>query len=183
MNIERDDIDLIKEFKAGNRVVFNEIVRKYEKKIYLVIKRMVNDHDDTNDIMQDVFIRAYEALDNFREESNLFTWLYRIAVNLTINYLNKKKLKQFFHYDDLILPLISGDLKPDERMEKIEQSEKIQKAIDKLPKMQKLTFIMRYYDELSYEEIPKILNKSIGTLKANYFHAFKKIEEYLRNEV
>lgn len=183
MNIERDDIDLIKEFKAGNRVVFNEIVRKYEKKIYLVIKRMVNDHDDTNDIMQDVFIRAYEALDNFREESNLFTWLYRIAVNLTINYLNKKKLKQFFNYDDLILPLISGDLKPDERMEKIEQSEKIQKAIDKLPKMQKLTFIMRYYDELSYEEISKILNKSIGTLKANYFHAFKKIEEYLRNEV
>lgn len=179
----QDDIDLIKEFKSGNRNVFNEIVRKYEKRIYLVIKRMVNDHDDTNDIMQEVFIKAYNALDNFREESTFFTWLYRIAVNLTINFLNKKKIRQFVHYDDLIIPLISGEIKPDEKMEKEEKNEKIQKAINKLPKMQRLIFNMRYYDELSYEEISKILNKSIGTLKANYFHAFKKIEEYLKNEV
>jgi len=183
MTKDRDDIDLIREFKSGNRLVYNEIVRKYEKRLYLVIKRMVNDHDDTNDIMQEVFIKAYDSLDNFREESNLYTWLYRIAVNFTINFLNKKKVRQFFHYDDLIIPLVSGDPKPDERMEKSEQSNKIQNAIDRLPQMQKLTFIMRYYDELSYEEISKALNKSVGTLKANYFHAFKKIEEYLKNEV
>jgi RNA polymerase sigma-70 factor (ECF subfamily) len=183
MTKDRDDIDLIREFKSGNKVVYNEIVRKYEKRLYLVIKRMVNDHDDTNDIMQEVFIKAYDSLDSFREESNLYTWLYRISVNFAINFLNKKKLRQFFHYDELIMPLISGDLKPDERMEKAEQSNKIQKAIDTLPQMQRLTFVMRYYDELSYEEISKILKKSVGTLKANYFHAFKKIEEYLKNEV
>jgi len=183
MTKERDDIDLIREFKSGNKVVYNEIVRKYEKRIYLVIKRMVGDHDDTNDVMQEVFIKAYDALEGFREESNLYTWLYRIAVNFSINFLNKKKLRQFFHYDELITPLISGDLKPDERMEKAEQSNEIEKAIETLPHMQRLTFVMRYYDELSYEEISKILKKSVGTLKANYFHAFKKIEEYLKNEM
>lgn len=183
MTTERDDIDLVRDFKAGNRVVYNEIVRKYEKRLYIVIKRMVNDHDDTNDIMQEVFIKAYDSLDGFREESNLYTWLYRISVNFTINFLNKKKLRKFFQYDELIMPLISGDPKPDERMEQAEQSSKIGKAIDRLPQMQRLTFVMRYYDELSYEEISKILKKSVGTLKANYFHAFKKIEEYLKNEV
>lgn len=178
-----NDIELVKEFKLGNRVVYNEIVRRYEKKLYYVIKRIVNNHDDTNDILQDVLIKAYSSLNNFREESSLYTWLYKIAVNLSINHINRKRLRQFFNYDELILPLISNELGPDEKIEQREQKDKIKDAIDKLPKMQKLTFVMRYYDELSFEEISKVLKRSVGTLKCNYFHAFKKVEEYLKNEM
>jgi RNA polymerase sigma-70 factor (ECF subfamily) len=178
-----NDIELVKEFKLGNRVVYNEIVKRYEKKLYYVIKRIVNNHDDTNDILQDVLIKAYSSLNNFREESSLYTWLYKIAVNLSINHINRKRLRQFFNYDELILPLISNELGPDEKIEQREQKDKIKDAIDKLPKMQKLTFVMRYYDELSFEEISKVLKRSVGTLKCNYFHAFKKVEEYLKNEM
>jgi RNA polymerase sigma-70 factor (ECF subfamily) len=177
------DSELIKEFKLGNLVVYNEIVRRYEKKLYYVIKRMVGNHDDTNDILQDVFIKAYSSLNNFREESGLYTWLYKIAVNLSINHINRKRLRQFFHYDELILPLMSDEVSPDEKLEQNEQKNKIREAIDKLPKMQRLTFIMRYYDGLSFEEISKILKRTVGTLKCNYFHAFKKVEEYLKNEM
>jgi RNA polymerase sigma-70 factor (ECF subfamily) len=180
---DRSEPELIKEFKLGNRVVYNEIVRRYEKKLYYVIKRIVGSHDDTNDILQDVFIKAYSSLNNFREESGLYTWLYKIAVNLSINYINRKRLRQFFHYDELILPLISNELSPDEKIERDEQKNKIREAIDKLPKMQRLTFIMRYYDGLSFEEISKILKRTVGTLKCNYFHAFKKVEGYLKNEM
>ena len=183
MSKDYNDTELIKEFKLGNHVVYNEIVRKYEKKLYYVIKRIVGNHDDTHDILQDVFIKAYSSLNNFREESSLYTWLYKIAVNLSINHINRKRLRQFFHYDELILPLISNELGPDEKLEKYEQKNKIKEAIDKLPKMQRLTFIMRYYDELSFEEISKILKRTVGTLKCNYFHAFKKVEEYLKNEM
>lgn len=178
-----NDSELIKEFKLGNHVVYNEIVKRYEKKLYYVIKRITGNHEDTNDILQDVFIKAYNSLNNFREESSLYTWLYKIAINLSINYINKKRLRQFFHYDELILPLISNDLTPDEKIEQKEQKDKIREAIDKLPKMQKLTFTMRYYDNLSFEEISKILKRTVGTLKCNYFHAFKKVEEYLKNEL
>jgi RNA polymerase sigma factor (sigma-70 family) len=180
---EMTDFELIDKFKNGDQFSFNEIVKRYQKRIYMVIRRMVDDHDDADDIMQDVFIKVHDSLKNFRGESGIYTWMYRIAVNLSINFLNKKKLRKFFHYEDLIQPLISSDEKPDDTMERKEKAELIEKAIESLPQKQKLAFVMRYYDDMSYEEISKILKKSVGALKANYFHAFKKIEEYIKSEV
>jgi RNA polymerase sigma-70 factor, ECF subfamily len=180
---QKSDIDLINDFKNGNELAFGEIVKRYQKRIYFIVKRMVESHDDTDDIIQDVFIKVYSSIKDFRGESNVYTWLYRIAVNYSINFLNRKKIKNFFRYDDLINPIVADDPKPDELLEKKERSAMIERAIQSLPKMQKMTFIMRYYDEMPYEEISKILKKSVGALKANYFHAFKKIEEFVRNEM
>jgi RNA polymerase sigma-70 factor, ECF subfamily len=180
---QKPDIELINDFKSGNEPAFNELVKRYHNRLYFIVKKMVENHDDADDILQDVFIKVYKSLRDFRGESNFYTWLYRIAVNYSINFLNKKKIKNFFRYDDLIRPMVSNEPIPDEILEKHEQSAMIEKAIQSLPKMQKMTFIMRYYDEMPYEEISKILKKSVGALKANYFHAFKKIEEYMKNEM
>lgn len=177
----KSDAELVKELKNGRQAAFSELVRRYQERVYWVARRMVGSHDDADDIAQEVFIKVYRSIDSFREESSFYTWVYRIATNTSINFLKRKKLRELIRFDDLVAPLISVEDQPDEAVEREENTTLIERAIQRLPQKQRQVFIMRYYDELSYEEMAKILKKSVGGLKANYFHALKKIKEFMRN--
>lgn len=177
------DVEIVAECKNGNQLAFNELVRRYQERIYWLVRKIVGDHEDANDIAQDVFVKVYHSIKDFREESSLYTWLYRIGTNLSLNLLRKKKLKSFFSIDQLAYAIKSGDDEPDAEMEKVEEKNIIEKAIETLPEKQKLVFILRYYEEMPYGEMARMLGKSTGGLKANYFHAVKKIEEYLKHAV
>ena len=160
---------------------FNLLVRNYQKKVYWHIRRMVIDHDDANDITQDVFIKIWEVLKNFREESELYTWIYRIATNECLNFLNKKKRRIFLPIANVESEL-SEKLRTTDYIDGDEISIKLQKAILKLPEKQKLVFNMKYFDDMKYEEISAILDTSIGALKASYHLAVKKIQKFLEED-
>jgi RNA polymerase sigma factor (sigma-70 family) len=160
------------------RNAFNQLVRKYQQKVYWLVRKMVVDHDDANDITQDVFIKAWTALENFRGDSKFYTWLYRIASNEAINFLNKKRKRFFVPIYDVenelnekleADPILSGDA----------IQLKLQKALLKLPEKQRLVFNLKYYEDLPYDEISEITGTSVGALKASYHWATKKIEDFL----
>jgi len=160
----------LENFEAG----FKSLVHKYQEPLYWHIRRMVHFHEDSNDILQNVFIKVYKGIHSFREDSKLYTWLYRIATNESLNFLKKNKMKFDGSVDHLIGlkedPYFSGD--------QIQYYLKL--AIEQLPMKQKQVFIMRYYDELPYQSISEIVDTSVGALKASYHHAVKKIENYLK---
>ncbi|MBI5464381.1 MAG: sigma-70 family RNA polymerase sigma factor [Ignavibacteriales bacterium] len=176
----RTDLELLQDFQSGHEQAFNEIVLRYQERIYWLAKRFVNDRDDADEITQEVFVKAYESLKGFRGESNLFTWLYRIAVNISLNHLRKQRVRDFFRIDDSFDHLAVDDDSPDAGLERDENQKLIEEAVKLLPEKQKAVFLLRYHDELSYEEIAKLLGTSVGGLKANYFHAVKKIGEHIR---
>jgi RNA polymerase sigma-70 factor (ECF subfamily) len=140
---------------------------------------MVKSHEDADDIAQDVFIRAHSALKDFRGESNIYTWLYRIAVNLSINHLRKQKVRKLVDISDYI-PFLAKDSEQDKDVMRDENVSLIEQAIATLPEKQRAVFIMRYYDELPYEQISAILGTSVGGLKANFHHAVKKIAAFVK---
>lgn len=159
---------------------FNLLVRKYQQKIYWHIRKMVIDHDDTDDLVQDVFIKVWKHVGNFREDAQLYTWIYRIATNECLNFLRKKKNKFFLPIHDVQNEL-SEKLDSSHYIDGDEIQLKLQKALLKLPDKQRLVFNMKYFDEMKYEEISEITNTTVGSLKANYHHAVKKIEAFLKN--
>lgn len=177
-----DELKLIQEFKNGNEQAFNQLVLRYQEKIYWIIRRMINDHDEADDVTQSVFIKAYQSLKTFKGESSFYTWIYRIAINLSLNEIRRKKLRKTFSFGEQeSVQLQSNEPHPLELLERNEQRALIQKAIELLPEKQKKVFVLRYYEELPYEEISKILHTSVGGLKANYFYAVKKIGEFLKH--
>ncbi|NTV45234.1 MAG: RNA polymerase sigma factor [Chlorobiales bacterium] len=181
------DQELIADFKQGNAVkreqAFTTLVRRHQEKIYWVCRRMLGSHEDADDVAQNVFVKVYKSLDGFNEDAQFYTWAYRIATNESINYLRSKKVRNTVGLDDILEEPAGHDVHPDHAMMKNEQSKIIEDAIRTLPEKQQQVFMMRYYDELSYEEIAESLGTSVGGLKANYFHAFKKIEEYLKKQL
>ena len=177
------DLELIEEFRRGNVQGFNELVRRYQEKVYWVARRIVGSHEDADDVVQDVFVHAYEALKNFRGESGIYTWLYRIAVNVALNALRKKKFKEFIRYDEYAEELETEHEHADAKVLKEEYQTILQRAIERLPAKQKMVFMMRYYDEIPYDEMAKMLKKSAGGLKANYSIALKKIQKYMKKEL
>ncbi|MDD8018454.1 MAG: sigma-70 family RNA polymerase sigma factor [Bacteroidota bacterium] len=178
-----DELQLIQEFRNGNEQAYNKLVLRYQEKIYWIVRRMIPDHDEADDVTQNVFIKAYQSLKTFKGDSSFYTWIYRIAVNSSLNEIRRKKIRKTFSLDESeTIQLHSDDDQPLERMEKEERTKLIQKAIEQLPEKQKKVFVLRYYEELPYEEIAKILKTSVGGLKANYFHAVKKIGDYLKHE-
>ena len=179
----RPDSELISAFKNGDITGYNEIVRRYQQQVYWVIRKMVNSHDDADDLTQEVFIKVYSALRDFREESNLFTWLYRIASNYSINHLRKMKIRNTVSFEIVTEQIESKDKRSDETMDEASRRKLLERAIETLPAKQRAVFNMRYYDELSYEDISKILKKSVGGVKANYFHAVKKLGEFMKPKI
>jgi len=179
----KSDSDLINAFKNGDIKGYNEIVRKYQQQVYWVIRKIVNSHDDADDITQEVFIKVYSALKNFREESNLFTWLYRIATNYSINHIKKVKSKNVVSIEVVTDPIETDDKKTDELMDEEKRRALLMEAISTLPAQQRAVFNLRYYEDLSYEEIAGIMKRSVGGIKANYFHAVKKLSEYLKTRL
>ena len=180
---QSDEQDLIREFKRGNEQAFNQLVLRYQEKVYWIVRRMISDHDEANDLAQNIFIKAYHSLHSFKGNSTFYTWLYRIAINLTLNEIRRKKIRQIFSLErEEPLQIASKDDQPLEQLEKKEQQMIIRQAIDRLPEKQKNVFVLRYYEALPYEEISKILNTSVGGLKANYFHAVRNIGKFLKHE-
>jgi RNA polymerase sigma-70 factor (ECF subfamily) len=178
--VELDDRQLLEMYRAGEAdKMFNEMVRRYHSRIYWAARRMVKNHEDADDIAQEVFVRAYTALDNFRGDSNIYTWLYRIAINLSINYLRKKRVRKLMDISDY-LPFLSNDADQDRGVIREENLSLVEQAIETLPEKQRAVFIMRYYDELPYEQISAILGTSVGGLKANFHHAVKKVAAFVR---
>lgn len=175
------DKELLTMFRQENsrHSAFNFIVKKYQQKIYWHIRRIVIIHDDADDVVQNTFIKAWEALDNFREEANLYTWLYRIATNESITFLNKKRAHLNVSLGDVEYQL-SKSLEADVYYDGDEIQTKLQKAILTLPEKQRIVFNMKFYDEMKYEDMSGVLETSVGALKASYHHAVKKIEEYVK---
>lgn len=177
---EYSDKELLELFKTGGNpnYAFNLIVRKYQERLYWHIRKMVIDHDDTDDVLQNTFIKAWKGLENFREDAQLYTWLYRIATNEALMFLRKKKTRYLLPIVDVEHQL-SNSLESDEYCTGDEIQMKLQKALLTLPEKQRLVFNMKYYDEMKYEDMAEILDTSMGALKASYHHAVKKIEKYL----
>jgi RNA polymerase sigma factor (sigma-70 family) len=157
------------------------LMQHYSKRLYWHIRKMVIDHDETDDLLQETFIKAWKGLANFRDEAALYTWLYRIATNNCLTHLKKKREHFFLPIHD-ITPELQEKLSaatPSEAAESIEF--KLQQAILRLPDKQRMVFNMRYYDEMPYDEMSQVLGTSVGALKASYHHAAKKVEDFLKN--
>jgi RNA polymerase sigma-70 factor (ECF subfamily) len=175
-----EDNELLYQFKnsANKELAFTAIVKKYQEKLYWHIRRMVIDHDDTNDVLQNMFVKVWKGLANFREDSQLYTWMYRIATNECLSFLEQKKRKGAERFDDVESSL-SNTIKADSNFDANKLEWKLQLAIQQLPERQRLVFNLRYYDEMPYEEMSRILETSEGALKASYHHAAKKIEAFI----
>ena len=161
---------------------FNQLINIYQQKIYWHIRKMVIDHDDADDLTQETFIKVWKALDNFKGDSQLFTWIYRIATNECLNHLAKKKRRFFLPINDITEEL-SNKLEDSDMISGDEIQLKLQKALLTLPDKQRLVFNMKYYDDLKYEEISKITKTSVGALKASYHLAVKKVEQHLKKSI
>ncbi len=177
-----NDNELLTQFREPEtrEKAFTAIIKKYQEKLYWHIRRMVVTHEDTDDVLQNVFIKVWRNLENFREDSQLYTWLYRIATNESLTFLESKKRKA-----TLSLGEDTGGLenlvRADEHFDAGKLEWKLQLAIQQLPDKQRLVFNLRYYDEMPYEEMSKVLDTSEGALKASYHHAARKIEDYIKN--
>jgi len=182
MSPQADDQELLQSFKdpLTREKAFTGIIKKYQEKLYWHIRRMLVDHDDTNDVLQNMFIKVWKGLENFREDSQLYTWLYRIATNESLTFLSQQKKRNSVSLNDVETGL-SNKLKSDTNFDANKLEWKLQLGIQNLPEKQRIVFNLRYYDEMPYEEMSKILDTSEGALKASYHHAAKKIEEFILN--
>lgn len=161
---------------------FKMLMNAFQEPIYHYVRRLVVSHEDAEDVLQEVFIRVFRSLEQFRNESSLSTWIYRIATNESLRLLNRRKEEQAVSSDDLREELV-GKLRASEYVDyDNELAVKFQEAILRLPEKQRLVFNLRYYDELDYEQIERILETKVDTLKVNYHYAKAKIKEYILNQ-
>lgn len=158
---------------------FTQLVQENKERLYWHIRRMVLNHDDADDVLQNTFIKVYRNIDKFRGDSAVFSWMYRIATNEAIDFLNKQARRHRISNEELRERMVNN-LVADVYFEGDEIQLKLQQALATLPEKQLLVFNLRYYDEMKYEEMSEILDTSVGALKASYHHASKKIQEYLR---
>lgn len=159
---------------------FKKLVREYQRPLYVHIRNMVLNHDDTDDVLQNTFVKIFQNLKNFKGESKLYSWMYRIATNEAITFINSRAKKSGISSEELKDKMIKN-LEADVDYDGNEIQLKLQKAVATLPDKQQLVFKMKYFQEMKYEEISEILETSVGGLKASYFHAVKKIEEFLNS--
>lgn len=179
----RDEILLVEQLKnvQTKEKAFRELIKLYKERLYWHIRKIVVSHDDADDVLQNTFIKIFKNIDKFNQDSKLYSWMYRIATNESITFINKRaKLRNVDITDyqkELASNLADDDFFSGEEIQLI-----LQKAIATLPQKQQLVFNMKYFDELKYDEISEILETSVGALKASYFHAVKKIEHYIKKE-
>ncbi len=177
-----EDKILVEKFLDGSEMAFKQLVDRYSKKIYWHARGMLNNHFDADEVTQEVIIVLYKKLDTFNFASNLYTWIYRITSTRTLNYIRKKKVKEFFSISDEKYNYIESKSDIQKDYEKKDEIERIEKILQKIPTKQREVFIMKNFEEMTYKEISEITGKSIGGLKSNYFYALKKITELLDNE-
>ena len=162
--------------------LFNEIVRDYSERVYWHVRRFVNNHEDADDLVQEIFMKIWTALPSFRGDAQLFTWVYRIATNETLNWLRREKVRSALRFTTIDAemerridsdPFFDGDA----------ADRALSKAVAKLPEKQRQVFVMRYYDELPYEEMSAVLGTSVGALKASYHIAQEKVRAALGKDI
>jgi len=180
--MDNDDLDIIADLRQKNKkdMAFHILVKKYQEKLYWHIRKIVVNHDDADDVLQNTLVKVWRNIDSFREESSLYTWLYRIATNESISFINSKKRRKYIPMNEANDYLVKN-IASDPYFEGNEMQTKLQEAILRLPEKQRIVFNMKYFDEIKYEDMSQILDTSVGALKASFFHAVKKIENYLKN--
>jgi RNA polymerase sigma factor (sigma-70 family) len=177
-----DDTELLTLFRAPETKerAFTDIIKKYQERLYWHVRRLVVSHEDANDVLQNIFIRVWNGLENFRQDSQLYTWLYRVATNECLSFLDQQKKRASVSLSDVDGGL-SNKIKAEKDFDANKIEWKLQAAIQQLPEKQRIVFNLRYYDEMPYEEMSKVLETSEGALKASYHHAVKKIEDHILN--
>lgn len=179
-----EDSELLRQFRIpeSREKAFTQLIKKYQEKLYWHCRRLVVCHEDAHDVLQNIFIKVWKGLDHFREDAQLYTWLYRIATNECLSFIEQQKKRQVQSLDEL-----SGEggladkLVAEKGFDVAKLEWKLQLAIQQLPEKQRIVFNLRYFDEMPYEEMSQILETSAGALKASYHHAVKKIEDFILN--
>jgi len=181
--MEYTDEELLNLFKepTGKHRAFTLLLKKYQERIYWHIRNMVLTHDNADDVLQNVFIKAWNHLDGFRAHSEFYTWLYRIATNESITFLKKQRRDLNISMEDYQAFMMNA-LVDDPYFDGDALQLKLRKAVMQLPEKQRMVFQMKYFDDMSYEEVSRILETSVGSLKASYHHAVKKIEKFLTED-
>jgi RNA polymerase sigma-70 factor (ECF subfamily) len=176
-----DDKEIIELFNQGGNSIdaaFRGIVAKYSERLYSQIRRITRNHEHTNDVLQNVLIKVYQNLDSFNQDSTLYTWMYRIARNETLNFIDKEKRRTGVDLDESIMEIVAGHHVLDSTTPEMISSI-LEEAVDSLPEKQAMVFQLKYFEDLKYSEISKQLNISEGALKANFHHAKQKIETFI----
>jgi len=182
MGEEISDSNILEMFRveSSRNHAFHILVNKYQKRVYWQVRRIIIDHEDTNDVVQNVFLKVWKNLEGFKEASSLYTWLYRIATNESLTFLKQKRANMYVPFDSVSRSL-SRKLEDDAYFSGDAIQKKLQNAILTLPEKQRIVFNMKYYDNIKYEQMSEILGTSVGALKASYHHAVKKIESFLKS--
>ena len=174
------DKEIIGLYREGKiETAFNQIVRLYSERLYWHVRRFLCSHEETNDILQDIFIKVWAALPSFRGDAQLFTWLYRIATNEVLNHLRKQKFKALVSFESM-QEMMEKKIDEDASFNGDEIQRQFHKAIQRLPQKQRTVFNLRYFEEMKYEDISEITGTSIGSLKASYHHDYTKIKDELQ---
>jgi RNA polymerase sigma-70 factor (ECF subfamily) len=173
--LREDDREAIEACRQGEREAFDRLVERYQRDVYRLCYRYVNNHQDANDMAQEAFLKAYRALSKFRGESAFSTWLYRIAVNTCLNFRAARRAPQ----EELSEHLADGAAGVAERLQADEQSARVREAVARLPEKQRATLILKIYHDLTHEEVARVLGASVGTVKANLFHALGNLRKLL----
>ena len=180
---EYSDAKIVELFREGESkdFAFTLLVQKYQERLYWHIRRMVTDHDDADDVLQNTFLKVWGGLDGFREDAQLYTWLYRIATNEALTFLKKKRSSVFTSFENVEYQ-IGNTLESDPYFNGDDLQLKLQKSILRLPEKQRIVFNMKYYDNMKYEDISEVLKTSVGALKASFHYAVKKIEKFMLDD-
>ncbi|WP_461630378.1 RNA polymerase sigma factor [Labilibaculum euxinus] len=182
----KSDEEILELFSDKNTQsqAFSFLVKKYQERLYWQIRKIVLLHDDSDDVLQNTFVKIWKGLQNFRSDSQLFTWMFRIATNEALTFIKEKQKKYLGYSNSEVENILLANLEADPYFDGNKAQLELQKAILKLPEKQRLVFNMKYFDDLKYNEMSEILETSVGALKASYHHAVKKIESLLKlNEV
>jgi RNA polymerase sigma-70 factor (ECF subfamily) len=181
MVVQETDKDLARAFISGDSAAFNRLAMRYQDKIYWHARRMTGNHLDADDIVQEVFLVIYEKLQGFKFESALYTWIYRVTATRSLNLLRRRKIRRLLSIDDDENPVeIESQADPINDLDTKNKIEALDSVLQKLPLKQREVFILRNLEQLSYDEIANITGRKTGTLKANYFHAFEKVQKYMK---
>lgn len=182
-NVPIDEKQLIADLQKESTAhkAFELLMRTFSEPLYWQIRKMVVSHDDANDLLQNVFLKAWNNIHNFRGDARLSTWLFKIAVNESINFINREKSRLNLPADDEDATFLLNNLEADEYFDGNNLQKELMKAVASLPEKQRLVFNMRYFDDMKYEDISDVLGTSVGALKASYHHAVKKISEQIGN--
>ena len=182
MAVTTHDSELLALFRnqSTKENAFTAIIKKYQERLYWHVRRMVIEHEDANDVLQNVFIKVWNGLENFREDAQLYTWLYRIATNECLTWMEQQKKRTSVSFEEESANL-ENKIRADKHFDANKLEWKLQLAIQQLPEKQRIVFSLRYYDEMPYEEMSRVLETSEGALKASYHHAVKKVEDFILN--